>query len=649
MNNINLPINENLLPNLNSPTVFYIFGPVIVFLIIMLLMMIYDISPSFIKPVKSKQQIITQTFTILFFSLLIVGACIIFIPSLKEIKSLFQQISSVTYVILYTIFAILFYAMVSKDILKKYSYIINPVILGLGAFSFYKGYTDNYIEKLNINYERIKSLILLFCLMTIIITFYKINPSFGKASKYFEYSLFFTIILSVFAFLYIIILLTIPGDQGTAQNNSLNFSSFGTYGAVFFVVFLISIAVLLSRNKGSIFNNKEKISSIMIMLLVICILSSTLLSISLFSDFTDAATDNNKVGIFKDSLSVLFGIVISGVLIYWFCYNIESFFGKSGIVSFLTNLMIVILLLGIIYKSVNIKSSSEDKNINLSTIINYLMYIPYIVSILFDWLGKNIVGEYNAATAGSFMMLVLAIVLIVVYFKAPAVANRINTQGGMQLVNKPVFTDTEYNLGNYKELNGSKKLNYQYAISCWIFIHSFGANTNSNYNKFTSLLNFGNKPNILYNGKTNTLMITMDQKNLKDVTKNKLIDFDDNDNRIIYVNKKLLLQKWNNIIINYSGGTLDIFLNGELVKSSIEVAPYYTFDNLTIGENDGIKGGICNVVYFRHALNGRNIYFLYNTVKDKDTPTFNDSNDTIMVKNKNKNQINTSIEPITNE
>ncbi len=376
----------------------------------------------------------------------------------------------------------------------------------------------------------------------------------------------------------------------------------------------------------------------MIILLVICILWSTLVSINLFSDFTNTPTDNNTLRLFKNSLSILFGIVISGILIYWFSYNIESFFGKSGIVSFLINLMIVILLLGIIYKSINIKSSSEDKNINLGTITNYLMYIPYIVSMIFDWIGKNMVGEYNAANAGSFMMLFLAIALMMAYFTLPVLANRVNTQGGKQLVNKPVFTDTEYNLGNYKELNGGGNLNYHYAISCWIFIHSFGANTNSNYNKFTSLLNFGNKPNILYNGKTNTLMITMDQKNLKDVTKNKLIDFDENDNRIIYTNKKLLLQKWNNIIINYNGGTLDIFLNGELVKSSIEVAPYYTFDNLTIGENDGIKGGICNVVYFRHALNGQNIYYLYHTVKDKDTPTLNDSNDTIMVKNKNENE-----------
>jgi hypothetical protein len=245
------------------------------------------------------------------------------------------------------------------------------------------------------------------------------------------------------------------------------------------------------------------------------------------------------------------------------------------------------------------------------------------------------VGQYNATDAGSFMMLGVAIALIIAYIKIPPLFNYISTQGGKQLVNKPVLTDTEYNLGNYQELNDSEEFDYQYALSCWVYIEAVGPNTNASYNKFTSLLNFGNKPNILYNGKTHTLMITMQQKNLKDVTKNKLIDFDENGNRIIYIDKNFLLQKWNNIIINYNGGTLDIFLNGKLVKSSIEVVPYYTFDNLTIGENGGLKGGICNVVYFRQALTSQNVYFLYNSVKDKSIPISKDSNETIMVNNIN--------------
>jgi hypothetical protein len=627
--------NENLIPKLKTSGVFYIFSGLIIFLIIMMFMIFYDVSPNFNKPSKSQQQMVADVFIILFFSLLVVGICIIFLPNAKEIKQLFEQIGNVTYVILYTIFAILFYTMISKDILNDYSHIINPVMLGLGAFSFYKGTSDNYIEKFNTNYERIKMLILLFCLITIIITFYNVNPG-GSSSQYFGYSLLLTIIISVFAFLYVIILMTLQSDEGKMQKNLLtNFSSFGAYGSILFILFLVVITVLISSNKDSFFANKEKSVSVIIMVLIICILWSVLLGANLFSDAPNNMADLNKMDLFKKSLLMLFGLVISGLLIFWITYNIENLSGNSSIVRFILNLLLVALILGLIYKTINVKlpAGNTKKNGFFNLLSSTLLYIPCLISGGFDSLGKVAVGEYNATNAGSFMMLILALALIVVYFTTPSLFNLISTQGGKQLVNKPVYTDTEYSLGSYQDLNGSDNFDYQYAISCWVFIDAIGPNTSSG---FKSILNFGNKPNILYNAKTNTLMVTMQQKDLKNVTKNKLIDFDNEGNRIIYVNKNFLLQKWNNIIVNYNGGTLDIFLNGELVKSSIEVVPYYTFDNLTIGENDGIKGGICNVVYFRRALTSQNIYYIYNTVKDKKTPTLNESNETIMIENINQ-------------
>lgn len=653
--------NENLLPKLKSPGVFYIFAVLIIFLIIMMFMIIYDVSPSIKKPIKSLQQMTSDTFIILFFSLLVTGLCILFLPVLSELKTLFQQIGSVTYLILYTIFAILFYTMISKDILKEYSFIINPTMLGLGAFSFYKGFTDNYLQKFNINYERIKALILLFCLVSLIITLYNINSS-EAASQYFQYLLTFTITISFFAFLYVIILITLPGQPGI--NAMSNFSSYGT---ILFILFLIGISIFLTIKKNDLFDNKQRFSSVMIILLVICILWSTLLSIYSFPDFTNNFADSNKVGLFKNSLFVLFGLIISGLFIYWISYNIESLAGNSDIFRFMLISFIIILLLGLAYKTININSQSgiysssgiyspysiNSPNANIRNnslfrlISNKLLYIPFLVSKVFDSLGKYAVGQYNATDAGSFMMLGVTIALIVAYLKSSTIFNLISTQGGKQLVNKPVYTNTEYSLGNYQELNDSEQFDYQYAISFWVYIDALGPNTNASYNKFTSLLNFGNKPKIQYNGKTNTLMITMQQKDLKDVTKNKLIDFDDEGNRIIYIDKNFLLQKWNNIIINYNGGTLDIFLNGKLVKSSIEVVPYYTFDNLTIGENNGIKGGICNVVYFRQTLSSQNIYFLYNTVKDKQPPTLNESTETIMIKNVNQS-IN-SAKKVTNK
>jgi hypothetical protein len=218
----------------------------------------------------------------------------------------------------------------------------------------------------------------------------------------------------------------------------------------------------------------------------------------------------------------------------------------------------------------------------------------------------------------------------------PSIFNIINLQGGNLLVNQPVGTDTLYSLGTYNELNGSDTFDYKYAISTWIFLDSAAPNMNPSYDTYTSLLNFGEKPNIMYNGKTNTLMITMQQKDLQHTTDNKLINFTENGNRIIYKKSGMLLQKWNNIIINYNGGVLDIFLNGELVKSDIGVVPYYTLDSLTIGQDNGIKGGICSVVYFKRALTNSNIYYLYNMVKDKKVPVINASNVTITRKDKSK-------------
>ncbi len=628
-------INLNLLPSIQNTHVFYFLAFGILFLIIAMLLIFFDVNLTSFGKSKSKEEIIKNTFIILFFCLLLFGLCVIFIPKLRDLKTLFEQIGNVTYFIVYTIFAILFYSLTSKDILNSYSYIINPVILILGAFSFYKSITDNYVEKFDVNYERIKMLIMFFCLITFAITFYNINPG-GDAEKYFGYSLLLTIIISVFVFLYIVVLLALPGEKGKTQANFMsNFSSIGVYGTILFFVFLIIITTLISVNKESFFANKEKSSSVIILLLIICILWSLMLGGNLFANIP--APETSKINLFKKSLLVLFGLIISGLLIYWITYNIQNLSGNSNITSFILNVLLVVIILGLIYKTFYVKLpvGNTKKNAFFNLLLSTIFYIPCLVTNIFDWISQIFSGSYTS-DGGSFLMLITVIVLIIAYFKVPSVFNFVSTQGGEQLVNKPVSLDTEYNLGNYIDLNKSDVFDYQYGISCWIYIDSVPPNTNASYNKFTSLLNFGNKPNILYNGTSNTLMITMQQKNLKDVTKNKLTDFDSKGNRIIYTDTNFLLQKWNNIIINYNGGTLDIFMNGKLVKSSIEVVPYYTFDNLTIGEKNGIKGGICNVIYFRKALTSQNIYYLYNTVKDRTPPILNDSNETILVKNINQ-------------
>jgi hypothetical protein len=78
---------------------------------------------------------------------------------------------------------------------------------------------------------------------------------------------------------------------------------------------------------------------------------------------------------------------------------------------------------------------------------------------------------------------------------------------------------------------------------------------------------------------------------------------------------------------------MDVFYNGELVKSmggiipvsatnGVVQYPYINTDELTIGTEQGVHGGICNVNYFNRTLNIFEIYYLYNFVKDYEPPVY---------------------------
>jgi hypothetical protein len=635
----------NILPEFKKPNIFYPFIALIIFLIILLFCLLLKVTNPFNSKLnKSQEEIVADIFIVLFFSLLVFGICVILLPNFKDVKKLFEQISSVTYVIIYTIFLILSLTLIKEETINSYSYILVPILTILGALAFYISSTSDYSGNFNVNYERIKTMILLFCLITIFIIYYNIDPG-GYIHKYFGYSLLLTIITTVFTFLYLIILLTLPDtnkpDNEKPYGNFLeNFTKFSSYGSLSFLLFIIIVTIIISTYPGGFFNDKINSSACMIVLLQICILWAILLGAVQFPEVSNNSITNSKISLFKRSLLALFGVIISSLIIFWIVYNIQNLSGNSSILSLILNLLIVIIVLGLIYKTINVKTpvGNYKKNAFFSLIFNTIFYIPCLFSTTFDLFGKFIVGEYNSTTAGSLIMLIVAIILLISYFLVPSVFNKINLQGGQQLVNNPVYTDSQYSLGSYEQLNGSETFDYQYGISFWVFIDAAPPNTNPSYSKYTSLLNFGDKPNVLYNGKTNTLMIITQQKDLNKVTENKLTDFDDNGNRIIYKNENVLLQKWNNFIINYNGGVLDIFLNGELVKSVVGVVPYYKLENLTIGEDNGIKGGICNVVYFRKPLSASNIYYLYNMVKNRTPPILNDSNETIV-----KNSYNTSV------
>lgn len=666
--NLNDP---KILSNINNAPVFFTLGIVILTFIIIIFCIIFKVpAPKSGNVSLASTNTIGYTFLFLMFLFLILLGSVTYLPILKDFKNFLLQIKNVTYVVIYTILLILFFQLTPKNILEQYSTVFTITTILLTVFMFYKAFEHNYVEEFNTNYERIKMVILFFCLITIIIMYY-INDPGGYINKYFGYSLILTILIFVFLFLYVIILLTLPdnlkatGESGEKFSLLKNFTKFSVWGSISFIIFLIIITVYLSKfsdkfapnisNTFDFSENKLVLVCVLVMVLIVCILWGTLLVINLFPELEKNSTAQiDKFNIFKRGLLILFGLIISGLLIGFITYNVQHFSGGSTITSILLNILLIVVLLSLIYKIIVVKIpyGNSRKNAFFSLLFNIIFYIPCLFTDAFDFIMKLFIHEYNATTTGSVLLLLFAIGLIALYFIAPQIFNKINLQGGKLLVNQPVYTNSNFSLGTYQELNGNKNKNeedlfdYQYAISFWFFLD---ANAQSSQ-KYSSILNFGEKPNILYNNEKNTLIVTMpNDVQIKSNKTNKTNksnsnktnkygnkteeDMNDdtiNNSTILYKNKDILLQKWNNMIINYNGGTLDIFLNGELVKSLPGVVPYYKLDNLTIGDANGVNGGICNVVYFNKTLTSTNIYYLYNMVKNFSPPIVEDNNYTII-------------------
>ena len=236
-----------------------------------------------------------------------------------------------------------------------------------------------------------------------------------------------------------------------------------------------------------------------------------------------------------------------------------------------------------------------------------------------------------------------------------------NTVNSLESTLKPVYTDPNIPKNKYLaiiynkmqhipwlkvKLNihpqytdaNTKRFRYKYALSGWFNINPQPPNTRTAYTVYTNILKYGDKVKIEYNGTLGSLrvMCAVASKKTDETIKNDLFE--------VYETKKVLYQKWNNIVINYDDGFLDVFLNGDLVGSISGVAPYMTFDSIVAGSNKGILGGICNVTYYEAPLKKSDIVLTYKAMRDKKLPYIwsitDDININIKKSKPNKNIIN---------
>lgn len=186
---------------------------------------------------------------------------------------------------------------------------------------------------------------------------------------------------------------------------------------------------------------------------------------------------------------------------------------------------------------------------------------------------------------------------------------------GVILLNKATYFSNERNIltDEFKKKKIIDGTVYNYSVSCWFFIHSQAPNTSEAYNRFSKILDFNGEPIIGYNARNNKLIIKTSKVKIDSA---KI----ENEEVVIHKEEKFKLQKWHNIVVNYVGGTVDIFLNGKLVSNMERIVPFKRLERLKVGEDSGISGGIANVVYYASYLSKSKIKGNYNLYKNKNPP-----------------------------
>lgn len=387
------------------------------------------------------------------------------------------------------------------------------------------------------------------------------------------------------------------------KNNKTQFIFF-----IILIIYIILVSILFHYNPSDIINKYSSLSiatslfgTFFIIMIMFFIKRRDELYGPQFNN--QQKTDIPTIGRFL--INFLYGLMIWVIPVI--IIGVSYHYLKDA--SAITNSTILILnffifLLGLTLAYQFLKPRFEKNQTTQNKFMMLLTDIIFVIPCLITDFIEFLKFQYKITTHTEWIIFGIAILLILLRMIIPKILTKIIKKDGVNLLDYPINLNCENSLGTYEQFNKNKskdnknKFNYKYAISLWLYIDPQSPSTNSSYTENTNLLTYGGKPSILYNGLNNEIIITAKTgKEEKEIFKTKDIPY----------------QKWTNFIINYQGGTLDIFIDNNLVSSTPNIVPYMSYDNIKTGKSNGIYGYIKDVVYFNDVLTRNKISWIYNS------------------------------------
>ena len=346
--------------------------------------------------------------------------------------------------------------------------------------------------------------------------------------------------------------------------------------------------------------------------------------------------NNPLKNIFLSTAVIFLITMLSAFVGVLFIYILTIFKETTNILLFfiILSIMITILtIISIIFK-ISLKSNTcnniNEKNIFkkiLCILYNIIFFIPCLLIIFADFIKK----EFKNTPPTIFIILLLQIFVLLFLYLIPELYN-LATQGNRILKrNQILYLNERKQIDNYFNLNkkfnnkkpktlfnidkyklqyitnmndndykNKNKFDYNYIIDFELYLNPQGTNTSLAYNKETTLFDYGNKPIFLYDGRTQEIIIKSRHLNKKDIELDTIVTLKANS---LDSNKYFKFQKWNKFTVKYYDFTIEILVDNKIIAVKKNIPTFDSKDNIIIGEENGIHGGIKNIYYKTFSSN----------------------------------------------
>lgn len=412
------------------------------------------------------------------------------------------------------------------------------------------------------------------------------------------------------------------GVMSNITNDTEESRLFLKYGALYGIIFAVIMVLFYAAFDPAALSTNTFTYAMLIIVPLLIVLS-------LVVPFS------NNSGINLNAFNVGIVLLFLLALVYFYAKTNKNAY---EIVSFITLILTTLMILGglsiLFYVVGNYLKS-------LTGWIGFLVYfIFYIPCLVIDFV-KYILNEFRMTTSPIFVLLVIELIVILCYIYLPSVMKKINTSKNITLLPGTAFLDIGQTLESGKIniappfLKSKNDLlmpavpvyNQNYAFSMWVYLNPQARNfigyanesTIFNYNPNENA--FGGKPKITYFNDT-----TEENNRLgKSSTDQYCIYFTNDTTRHGFYKFSMPSQKWNNIVVNFTSTHADLFINGNLEYTynfEGNFPMYKPVDFITIGQDKGLDGAICNVVYYPSPLSLIEIANNYNLLSLRNPPTF---------------------------